>query len=63
MIHTLLLNPAYAGRAIFGRRRCIPWQAPLHPPRGHDGPPKRPWRQIPADAGSVYHRTGAGDRR
>ncbi|HYI85230.1 MAG TPA: recombinase family protein, partial [Acetobacteraceae bacterium] len=48
MIHTLLLNPAYAGRAVYGRRRCVPWRAPLRPPRGHDGPPQRPWRQVPA---------------
>jgi site-specific DNA recombinase len=49
MIHSLLRNPAYVGRAIFGRRRNVPWQAPLHPPRGHGGPPKYPWRQVPAD--------------
>ena len=49
MIYTLLRNPAYVGRAIFGRRRNVPWQAPLHPPHGHSGPPKYPWRQIPAD--------------
>ena len=24
MVHTLLLNPAYAGRAVYGRRRCVP---------------------------------------
>jgi len=48
MIHSLLSNPAYAGRAIYGRRRCVPWQPSLHPPRGHDGLPKRPYRQIPA---------------
>src|SRR3954449_6235696 len=48
MVHTMLLNPAYAGRAIYGRRRCIPWQPPLHPPRGHDGLPKRPFREVPA---------------
>lgn len=48
MIHTLLRNPAYAGKAIYGRRRSVPWQAPLHPPRGHHGLPKRPYRQIPA---------------
>jgi site-specific DNA recombinase len=48
MIHAMLLNPAYAGRAVYGRRRCAPWQAPLHPPRGHDGLPKRPYRQVPA---------------
>jgi site-specific DNA recombinase len=50
MVHAMLLNPAYAGQAIFGRRRCVPWQAPLHPPRGHDGPPRKPFRQIPAPA-------------
>src|SRR4051794_28969744 len=49
MIYTLLRNPAYVGRAIFGRRRSVPWQAPLHCRRGHDGPPKRAWRQVPAD--------------
>lgn len=49
MIHSLLLNPAYAGKAIYGRRRSVPWRAPLRPPRGHDGSPKRSWRQIPAD--------------
>ncbi len=48
MIHTLLRNPAYAGKAVYGRRRSVPWQAPLHPPRGHHGLPKRPYRQIPA---------------
>ena len=48
MVHTLLLNPAYAGRAVYGRRRCVPWRAPLRPPRGHDGVPRRPWRQVPA---------------
>jgi site-specific DNA recombinase len=48
MLHALLLNPAYAGRAVYGRRRCVPWRAPLRPPRGHDGVPRRPWRQVPA---------------
>jgi site-specific DNA recombinase len=48
MIHAMLLNPAYAGQAAYGRRRCIPWQAPLHPPRGHDGLPRKPFRQVPA---------------
>ena len=48
MIHTMLLNPAYAGQALYGRRQCVPWRPPLHPPRGHDGLPRRPWRQVPA---------------
>ncbi len=39
MIHTMLLNPAYAGQAIYGRRQCVAWQPPLHPPRGHSGCP------------------------
>src|SRR6185503_20233550 len=51
MVHTLLLNPAYAGQAVFGRRQCLPWQAPLHPPRGHGGLPKKPFRQVPAPPG------------
>ena len=50
MVHTLLLNPAYTGQAVYGRRRCVPWQAPLHPPRGHDGVPRKPFRRIPAPA-------------
>ena len=49
-IHTMLLNPAYAGQAIYGRRQCLPWQPPLHPPRGHAGVPKRPYRQVRAPA-------------
>src|SRR3954463_2298302 len=63
MVHTLLRNPAYVGRAIFGRRRNVPWQAPLHPPRGHDDPPKRPLRPIPAGPGRHFHRPGPGDLR
>ncbi|HSH81276.1 MAG TPA: recombinase family protein, partial [Herpetosiphonaceae bacterium] len=50
MIHTMLLNPAYAGQAIYGRRQCVAWQPPLHPPRGHGGLPRRPYRQVPAPA-------------
>src|SRR5690349_3191571 len=50
MIHTMLLNPAYAGQAIYGRRQCLPWQPPFHPPRGHNGLPRRPFRQVPAPA-------------
>ncbi len=50
MIHTMRLNPAYAGQAIYGRRQCVPWQPPLHPPRGHGGWPRRPYRQVPAPA-------------
>jgi site-specific DNA recombinase len=46
MIHSLLQNSAYIGRALYGRRRNVPWRAPLHPPRGHDGRPKRSWRQV-----------------
>jgi Recombinase/Recombinase zinc beta ribbon domain len=48
MIYAMLLNPTYVGRAIYGRRQCVPWQAPLHRRRGHDGVPRRPYRQIPA---------------
>ena len=24
MVHTMLLNPAYAGQAVYGRRQCVP---------------------------------------
>lgn len=46
MIHSMLLNPAYAGQALYGRHQSVPWRPPLHPPRGHDGLPRRPWRQV-----------------
>jgi site-specific DNA recombinase len=46
MIHSMLLNPAYAGQALYGRRQSVPWRPPLHPPRGHDGLPRRSWRQV-----------------
>lgn len=48
MIYAMLLNPTYVGQALYGRRQCVPWQPPLHPPRGHDGLPRRPYRQVPA---------------
>ena len=51
MIYTMLLNPTYVGRALYGRHQCIPWQAPLHRRRGHDGAPRRPYRQISAPPG------------
>jgi site-specific DNA recombinase len=38
----MLQNPAYIGRAGFGRTRNAPWQPPLRPQRGHLGPPRRP---------------------
>lgn len=47
MIHTMLLNPAYAGQALYGRHQSVPWRPPLYPPRGHDGLPRRPWPQVP----------------
>jgi site-specific DNA recombinase len=50
MIHSMLLNPTYAGRALYGRHQSVPWRPPLHPPRGHDGLPRRPWRQVLAPA-------------
>ena len=46
MIYAMLLNPTYVGQALYGRRQCVPWQPPLHPPRGHDGLPRRPYRQV-----------------
>ncbi len=48
MIYAMLLNPTYAGQALYGRRQSVPWRPPLHPPRGHDGLPRRSWRQVPA---------------
>ena len=48
MIHSMLLNPAYMGQALYGRRQSVPWRPPLHSPRGHDGLPRRPYRQVPA---------------
>jgi site-specific DNA recombinase len=46
MIGCLLANPAYAGRAIFGKNTTVPWWPPLRPARGRASVPKRPVRQI-----------------
>jgi DNA invertase Pin-like site-specific DNA recombinase len=62
MIHTMLLNPAYAGRAIYGRRRCVPWQPPLHPPRGTRRPAEAALPPGPGIARPAHRRARAGDR-
>src|SRR3712207_8061622 len=54
MIHTMLLNPAYAGQAIYGRRQCVPWQPPLHPPRGHSGLDRKSTRLNSSHANISY---------
>ena len=40
-IWTLLRNPTYAGRAVFGMSRYGPWRAPLRPQRGRSPVPQR----------------------
>jgi site-specific DNA recombinase len=48
----MLKNPAYQGRAAFGKTREEPWQAPLRPPRGQSGVPRHPTRttDVPVEA-------------
>ncbi len=46
MISAMLANPAYTGRARFGRFATAPWRPPLRPPRGHGPVPKRPCRRF-----------------
>ena len=48
MLWVLLSNPAYAGRAIFGKNSSVPWRPPLRPARGRAAVPRRPSRQVPA---------------
>jgi site-specific DNA recombinase len=45
-ISALLANPAYAGRARFGRFATAPWRPPLRPPRGRGPIPKHPCRRF-----------------
>jgi site-specific DNA recombinase len=45
-IACVLSNPAYAGRALFGKRATLPWRAPLRPPRGRNPFPKHLVRQV-----------------
>jgi site-specific DNA recombinase len=42
----VLSNPAYVGRALFGKRTMLPWRAPLRPPRGRNPFPKHPVRRV-----------------
>jgi site-specific DNA recombinase len=44
----MLQNPAYTGRAVFGRTRTGPWQPERRPQRGHNGPPRRPVTPVAA---------------
>jgi site-specific DNA recombinase len=41
-VWTLLRNPTYAGRALYGTRRAGPWRPPLRPPRGRGAVPRHP---------------------
>jgi len=47
-VWTLLTNPAYVGRALFGKTASAPWRPPLRPARGRAPVPKRPSRRVPA---------------
>ena len=42
-IATLLKNPAFIGRATFGKTRVEPWRPPLRPRRGQSATPRRPY--------------------
>jgi site-specific DNA recombinase len=41
VVWDMLKNPAYAGRAAYGKTRSGPWQPPLRPRRGCVGPPRK----------------------
>ena len=44
----MLKNPAYIGRAAFGRSRFVPAQPRLRPIRGHPWPARKPNSRVPA---------------
>ncbi len=43
----MLRNPAYIGRATFGRSRCVPAQPRLRPIRGRPWPPRKANTRVP----------------
>src|SRR3954454_18047357 len=45
-VWNLLSNPAYIGRASFGKCRVVPWQPPLRPAHGRGSVPKHPCRRV-----------------
>ena len=47
-VWVLLLNPAYASQAQFGKVVSSPWRPPLRPARGRAPIPKDPSRRVPA---------------
>jgi len=47
-IRGMLDNPAYIGRAVFGRSRFLPARPRLRPIRGHLQPSSRPTLRVPA---------------
>jgi site-specific DNA recombinase len=42
-VAALLRNPAFIGRATFGKTRVEPWRPPLRPRRGRPAIPRRPY--------------------
>jgi site-specific DNA recombinase len=42
-VATLLKNPAFVGRATFGKTRVEPWRPTLRPRRGSSATPRRPY--------------------
>jgi site-specific DNA recombinase len=46
-IRGMLANPAYMGRAVFGRSRFLPARPRLRPIRGHPRPSPRPTLRVP----------------
>ena len=47
-VWVLLSNPAYAGRALFGKVTSRPWRPTLRPARGRAPVPKHPSRRVAA---------------
>ena len=46
-VRGMLANPAYMGRAVFGRSRFLPARPRLRPIRGHPRPSPRPTLRVP----------------
>ena len=47
----VLKNPAYAGRAAYGKRTNGPLELPLRPRRGSGSPPRKPYSSHGAPPG------------
>jgi site-specific DNA recombinase len=49
----LVKNPAFFGKATFGKTRVQPWRPGLRPRRGQSGPPRRPYSVTRQDTNPI----------